>query len=87
MSANWEAIYRSYTDEELIEERAKLKKQLDSPYVSQSNGSKSYQRDVLMLQGKFKACVSVMVARGTATSGGQGLSGQVDFGQTTLDDF
>ena len=89
MSATWEAIYADYTDEELAEERVKLKGQLDNVYSSQSTGSKSYQRDLLMLQSRLKGLTTVKNAR-SASAGGNGsnaLGGRVDFGGNHYDDF
>lgn len=87
MSATWEAIYRDYSNEELAEEREKLKKQLDNVYSSQSTGSKSYQRDLLMLQSRLKGLTTVKNERSGSNGGSSAHNGRVDFGCNHLDDF
>lgn len=87
MSATWETIYRDYTDAELADEREKIKKQLDSAYLSQSTGNKSYTRDLGMLQGRMKAIATVRNERKVVDGGCDPLSGQVDFGGVGLEEF
>jgi ribosomal protein L29 len=87
MSANWDTIYRSYSDEELTEERAKIKKQLDNSYTSQNTGSKSYTRDIQMLERRMTSIATIMNERNAQSGGNSGLSGQVDFGGNSMDDF
>ncbi len=87
MSATWEAIYRDYSSEELAEERVKLKKQLDNVYSSQSTGSKSYQRDLLMLQSRLKGLTTIKNERAANSGGRSALNGRVDFGGNHYDDF
>jgi len=87
MSANWETIYRDYSDEELTEEREKLKKQLGNVYTAQGAGSKSYQRDLQMLERRMKALTVIRNERKSSAGGGNALSGQVDFGDNHMDDF
>lgn len=55
-------IYRSYTDDELAAEVAKLKKE-DSVFVSQQSGSKSFTRDLQALAGKLSAAIRVQNER------------------------
>jgi len=91
MSATWDTIYRDYSDEELTEEREKLKKQLDNFYTSQSVGSKNYARDLQMIQNRMASVAAIRKERGaggsSGSSFGNSLSGQVDFSQNSLDDF
>lgn len=85
-ASDWMEIYRSYSGTELDEEIAKLKKDLDGGYVSQSSGSTSGTRSVGELRDRLKAAVRVKNER----SGGSLADkrhGQVDFSSSSVDQF
>ncbi len=58
----WIEIYRSYSDEALAAEIAKLKQQ-DSVYTSQQVGGKGYSKDLTAVSGKLAAAIRVQKER------------------------
>ena len=57
--ANWKVIYREYTSEELDTELATLKTEAKNMYLSQSVGSKSYQRSITSVEERLRALMEI----------------------------
>jgi len=74
-ASDWAEIYRSYSPEELATEIVELKKQ-KSVFSSQQIGSKSYTKDLQMLQSQLQAAIRVQ--NGRKAPEGE-FSGVVDF--------
>ena len=55
MDDDWITTYRTYTDAELAEERAKLKTWADTPFVAQTHGTKSFQRSSAEIRSRLAA--------------------------------
>ena len=62
-NAEWLAIYRTYTPDELTAEVARLKQQ-NTEFSQQQVGGKGYTKDLAELRGKFSAAVRVQQERG-----------------------
>lgn len=76
MSPEWLAIYRSYTDAELVAEATSLKTQATN-LGSQTVGSQAYTSDLREVRDRLHACVSVQnERRGQVTNPSVGV---VDF--------
>ena len=73
--ASWLTIYRRYTANQLINEIANLKVQLDNPYDSVSSGGKNASRNLEGLAERLEKATRVQAER----SGG--------FSNRTLADF
>jgi hypothetical protein len=71
---NWTEIYGDYSDDQLAEEIAKLKKQVDA-YTSQSVGGKSYTKDVRLVQDQLQGAIRVKNSR----RGTESFTGIADF--------
>jgi hypothetical protein len=59
-TADWVEIYHGYTAPELQAVIDKLKRQIDTPYDSQTEGSKSYQKNLAELRTRLQAATRVM---------------------------
>lgn len=80
-ASNWTVIYRSYSDDELAAEIAKLKAQ-DSPFSEQGVGSKNATRDLNRIEAKLTAATMEQASR----RGGRPsrLGGRMDFGNLRI---
>jgi hypothetical protein len=56
---NWKIIYRDYTAAELAEEKAFLRKESRSIYLSQAVGSKNYQRSITTIEERLRAIAEI----------------------------
>jgi hypothetical protein len=59
-TADWVEIYHGYTAPELQAVIDKLKRQIDTPYDSQTEGSKSYQKNLVELRTRLQAATRVL---------------------------
>lgn len=57
--ANWKIIYRNYTNEELVTERARLKSESESILLSQATGAKSQQRSITTIEERLRALTEI----------------------------
>lgn len=76
--ADWKAIYRAYTAEELATEMEELKKDLRGSYSAQASGGISHQREVRELRDRLRAATEVSQGEGKVTR-----RGVVDFGDVS----
>lgn len=83
-SSDWQEIYRSYSAEELTEEIAKLKADLDGGFAAQGSGSTNHQRDTTQLQNRLHAAIRVRSERAGSRPP---QVGRVDFSGNTTSDF
>jgi hypothetical protein len=82
MTAQWEEIYRGYTQQELTTELTQLKKSLAGGFVSQGSGSVSGQKDVMELRDRLQAATRVWnekFSNGGNADSYRGRRGTVDF--------
>jgi hypothetical protein len=66
---NWEQIYSSYTADERVEERVKLRKALDTNVTSQGRGDANYQVDLKLAESRLQALTRVMQRAGQLPGG------------------
>lgn len=57
---NWIIIYRGYTGDQRVCEKAKLQKWLDNPFDAQAQGGKSYERSRAAIVEQMTALQRVM---------------------------
>ena len=57
--ANWKVIYRDYSGQELIDEKANLRKEASNLYLAQSVGGKSYQRSITSVEERLRALAEI----------------------------
>ncbi len=67
MDDPWLVTYRSYTDVELTAARAALIAQANNPFISQTEGQRSYQRSTTDVAQKLAALTMVMNERSNTT--------------------
>jgi hypothetical protein len=62
----WIISYRGYTDAELSAEIERLRKQSTSPFISQTQGSRSFQRSTAEVRERLSAATMVRSERSQA---------------------
>lgn len=82
--ADWKAIYRGYSTEELNVEMEELKADLKGSFSAQASGSVSHQREVRELRDRLRAATEIRNERGGRH---RPRRGQVDFSGTDIDDL
>jgi hypothetical protein len=66
--ASWLTIYRAYDHEALVEELARLRKELRNPYASAGAGGSSSSRDMSLLQEQLDGATRAFNERSTRGS-------------------
>ncbi|MDR0532728.1 MAG: hypothetical protein LBH01_02115 [Verrucomicrobiales bacterium] len=62
-TADWVEIYENYDTAELQAVIERLKKQADTPYDSQTQGSASYQKNLAELRSRLQAALRILRKR------------------------
>lgn len=60
---DWEEIYSAYEDQELADAITKLKKDIDTPYVSQQQGPFAYQKALTEMRDRLQAAIRIRERR------------------------